>query len=374
MSKNVIRFDDSSLTALLSFAGQLTPASPSSPYVSLGMGEFAKMIESALAQDIPDSTVGNLAVPATGLVYLVNAAAGGRGGIDDSALLTLKLDATGGVDRVYGPAMFAADDGRTTVIRIGKNVYPVAQTGTTISVGYLSGDLRFSTSSYGTDERLRVNAILKDAEDQRYEVSVVLSADNSYTQDDIEDGLASGAPLATYLRPLGAGGKFCNLRDLEPGIYEIAAVVDAVNSKFDRFKIELVDGRITGLNKALERQIEGLANAGLDTPALSRHYAGKFLWIISVTRTGDKSKVDARFLSRDDLDNTAGSAVVAAPPKPGLPPAPAAAAAAPGKDRATMAADILARFKAAGGPANAAVSSRPAADPLTADKYDDIPF
>lgn len=302
MSKSVIRFDDSSLTAFLSFAGRFAPSS-SGQYVSLGMPEFAAIIENALTQ-IPAEVVGTLAAPATGLVDLVTAAAGGRGGVDESALLTLKVDATGGVERVYGPALFAAEDGRTTVIRIGKNIYPVAQTDTTVSVGTLSGKLRFSTTSYGTDDRLRVNAILKDSADQSYEVSVVLAADSSYTQDDIEDGLASGEPLAFYLRPVVAGGKFCNLRDLEPGIYEIAAIVDAVNSKFDRFKIELVDGRITGLNKQLDLKIEGLANAGLDTPALSRHYAGKFLWIIGVQRKGDKSYVDVQILDSNDLDNS----------------------------------------------------------------------
>lgn len=369
MFKNVIKFDDASLTALLSFAGPLTPASPSSPYVSIGMGEFAKMIQSALAQDIPDSAVGNLAAPATGLVELVNAASGGRGGIDDSALLTLKVDITGGVDRVYGPALFAADDGRTTVIRIGKNIFPVAQTDTTVSVGHLSGRLRFSTASNGVDDRLRVNAVFKDSADQSYEVSVVLSEGNEYTQDDIEDGLASGEPLATYLRSVGAGGKFVKLGDLDEGMYQIAAIVDSAKPEYGRFKIELIDGKVVSLNQYLKTRIEGLANAGMDSAQLTGFYAGKYLWIISKETKGNKSYVSCQITDGDD--NTK-PAIAVAPPKPGLPPAPAAAA--PGKDRATMAADILARFTAAGGPANAAVSSKPAADPLTADKYDDIPF
>lgn len=364
-TKSVIKFDDSSLTAFLSFAGRFAPSS-SGQYVSLGMAEFAAIIQKAMTQ-IPAEVVGTLAAPATGLVDLVTAAAGGRGGVDDSALLTLKVDATGGVERVYGPAMFAAEDGRTTVIRIGKNIYPVAQTDTTVSVGTLSGRLRFSTSSNGFEDRLRVNAIFKDADDQSFEVSVVLAEGSEYTQDEIEDGLSSGEPLATYLRPVVAGGKFVKLGDLEPGMYQIAAIVESAKPEFGRFKIELIDGKVVSLNQFLKTRIDGLANAGMDAAGLTSYYAGKFLWIISKEVKGSKSYVTCQICDGDG--DTAPALNPAATPKPGLPPAPTAAK--PALD--PRIASILAR--ASGGPANAAVSPKPtAADPLTADKYDDIPF
>lgn len=362
MSKTVIKFDDSSLTAFLGFAGQFTPESPSSPYVSLGMVEFAAIIETALTQ-IPAEVVGTLAAPATGLVDLVTAASAGRG-YDETALLTLKTDVTGGVERVYGPAMFAAEDGRTTVIRIGKNVFPVAQTDTTVSVGTLSGRLRFSTSSNGVEDRLRVTAVFKDDQDQAYDVSVVLSADNAYTQDEIEDGLASGEPLATYLRPVVAGGKFVKLGDLEVGMYQIAAIVESAKPEFGRFKIELIDGKIVSLNQFLKTRIDGLANAGMDAAGLTSYYAGKYLWIISKEVKGSKSYVTCQICDGDG--DTAPALTPAATPKPGLPPA------AP-KSHPVTAADILSRFKASGGP-KAAVSARPAAAPDPADNYDHIPF
>ncbi len=348
MSTKPVRFDESSLTTLLEYVGPFERG----VYVSVSGLDFHDAIEKALV-DLPAEVVGNLAAPAMAIVDLATAASAGRG-YDATGLITLKTGLTGDIERIYGPALFAAEDGRTTVIRIGKTILPVAQTDTTVSVGNLAGKLRLSTVTTPDGDRARVTAVLKD-DTNAFEVSVLLAAESDYSADDIEDGLASGEPLATYLRPLASGGKFVKLGDLDPGMYEIAGIVESSKPEYGRFRIELVNGKVVSPNTYLKTRIDSLANAGLGVEGISQFYAGKYLWIISKDTKGNKSYVNCQIT--DGSDNTA-PALTPAAKAPSLPAA--------GKDPDTMAANILTRFKQA--------TASPAKPQVTQDQFVDVAF
>ena len=351
MSTKPVRFDESSMTTLIEYVGPFNRDA----FVSISEEDFQKAVDKAL-EVLPAEVVGNLAVPVQAIIDLATAASGDRG-YDATGLLTLKTGLAGDIERVYGPALFAAEDGRTTVIRIGKTILPVAQTDTTVSVGNLAGKLRLSTVTTQDGERARVTAVLKTGE-TAFEVAVLLAADSDYTVDDIEDGLSSGEPLATYLRPLAPGGKFIKLGDLDPGMYEIKAIVESSKPEYGRFRIELIDGKIVSPNTYLKTRIDSLANAGLGADGISSFYAGKFLWIISKEIKGNKSYVNCQIT--DSNDN----------PAPALKPAAKASslptAAAAGKSPDTMAANIMARIKKA--------AASPVKDQVTQDQFVDVAF
>lgn len=323
MAKTVttVKFDDSAFTPFLSQYGPYAPDT----YVDFGSETFSEIYNSLVQSgSLPEAIVQNLAEPAATLSVLATMA-NPDGAIDETGLLTVKTDEEGLVSRVYGPGLFS-DGAGGIVLRIGKNILPATHKGTTVTVGELSGRLRFSVVQAGDEERLRVVLPLKHSVQPEtvYECAVLLAAGIDCTQADIEDGLDAGEPLCAYLRPAtGGGGKFIKLGDLDQGDHAIAGVVESDKPEYGRFRFELADGRIVNLNTYLKTQVEGLAAAGMSAEKLSGFYAGKKLRVLSKEIKGNRCFVKCQIIT--DAPLQLGAAKLASTPK--LPAAKPAAAA-----------------------------------------------
>lgn len=281
-----VKFDDDTLKAFISyFPAQHLKADD---YNAFGNAHFHAIYRHLVTSGLDAGAVDSMAEAASSLSVLA-ALSMPSGEFDEANLITAKTDANGSISRVYGPALFADKEGGIC-LRIGGNIAPATHEGDVVTVGSLSGRLRYAYVQMGDDSALRVTLPLKNADvpDVIYECAVILN-DKDLNQAEIQDGLEAGEALGTYLRPLGSGGgKFIKLGDLDIGVdYTIAAVVESDYNGSTIYSLELDDGRVVSLNKDLKPMVCNMAvKSGLE--AASKYFAGSKLRVLAKENKGGK--------------------------------------------------------------------------------------
>jgi len=279
-------------------------------YVNLTADDCFDIADQFSLMGIPEDKVALMKQPITATQDLLDSVEQHLLSDKKPELITLKFE-NEVIENVYAPALFSAKDKESVdvpVLKIGNNLAVIRQDGAEFTIGGDSSlgtcSLRYAIVSAGDSSYTAVRFHIK-AKDWIYTIPCVLGEDfKDFTQDDIEEHLASGKPFAAILRPITSGSTFVKLRDLDLGEYGIKAILEPENAKYSRFLIQLDDGSKVSPNSALSRQLEASARLFEDLDVFSTFYSNQVLKIINKeyrqSAKGEQCFVTCKFVKRTD--------------------------------------------------------------------------
>lgn len=208
-------------------------------------------------------------------------------GEDPPLLLLLKIGLDGAVERAYPPAVFAAVDKRTPVLKWGNRLLPIEHQADDY---YTCNGVRMRAKVETVLGRNEVTLRLKDG-DNLFDFRGITNPDCPKTDDDYDRG---NAALQDFLYPVNVGGgsQYVALKHLELGEHSIAKIEES-ESKFSNFELILANGDRVSPNAALKREIGPLIElSGME--AANRFYQGSVLQVLEKREKEGKVFVTCR--------------------------------------------------------------------------------
>jgi hypothetical protein len=207
----------------------LTEQEFSPGYGNVSQGDLQAQMMSAMALGLDPAELPEIAVIELFDTLIEKLKPSVTGTYDENHVLTVKADANGMIEQVYGPAIFKKDG--EIVVKVGANLFPLTIKGTEASVGELLGDVevleRDGRNEDGAEEKYLAvswDVYFPAPLDETVEIPFVLDGENKTNKAKFKQALKQG-DITPYLREAGTGGNWVSMNDLEIGEYEMTALV-----------------------------------------------------------------------------------------------------------------------------------------------------